>query len=88
MSTINSTFSGTELTSSARLQDHHVDGAPEPREICAGDRRRVGVRARVAAAAEQARCKRTPQTPRCRRVMRRRTGSARQRQVEARPRPG
>ena len=41
------------------------------------------MRARVAAAAEQARRKRTLQTPRFRRVMRRRTGSARQRQVEA-----
>ena len=87
MSTINSTFSGTELPSSARLHNHHVDVAPAPRDICAGHRRRVDMRARVAAAAEQARRKRTPQTPRFRRVMRRRTGSGRQRQVEARLNP-
>ena len=36
MSTISSTFSGTELTSSARLQDHDVDVAPKPREAAQG----------------------------------------------------
>ena len=78
MSTIISTFSGTEMTSSALLGEHDVVSAQERQKVCAPERRSVSARARVAAEAGQAGGQRSPQTPLSQRVMRRRT---RQRQA-------
>ena len=78
MSTITATFSGTDLTSSALLEDHVVVSARERQKVCARERRSVSARARAAAEAGQAGGERSPQTPLSQRVMRRRT---RQRQA-------